>query len=121
MSLPFASVNAPHHTIILDALAETPLAPKRKVVNASSANIAERALYTMMKQQAISDLYKPYVDAKNNGIAYHQASVHDNFNITSKETFDRDYMSVLFKAGYGFGRNGYNRARTPAGLPTEGN
>ncbi|MCH9764774.1 MAG: patatin-like phospholipase family protein [Alphaproteobacteria bacterium] len=94
----------------------TPLTPKWQAVGGSTKQIAGRSLWTLMKQQAISDLYKLYVETKNNSIAYHLASVPASFTLESKETFDRKYMKALFDVGRELGQKGYAWSKTPPGL-----
>ena len=95
------------------------LSPKFQTVEARATDIASRSLWTIMKQQAIGDLYKLYVEARNNRIKYHQASIPDSFTLTSKEPFDLKYMQALFKHGFELGKRGYRWARLPPGLKTD--
>lgn len=100
----------------LYAVMNTPLDPRFQTVTASAQKIAGRSLYTLMKQQAISDLYKLYVEAKRNKIAYHHAAIPPTFTRLPKEAFDKDYMNALFDVGYALGRNGYPWSTKPPGL-----
>ena len=95
------------------------LSPKFQTVDARTAVIASRSLWTIMKQQAIGDLYKLYVEARNNRIKYFQASIPDSFTLTSKEPFDLAYMKALFQHGFDLGRRGYHWARLPPGLSAD--
>ena len=72
-----------------------------------------------MKQQAIGDLYKLYVEARNNRIKYHEASIPDSFTLKSKEPFDLQYMRALFKLGFDRAKQGYRWARLPPGLKAD--
>ena len=94
----------------------TKLDPQFRAVSTKTVDIAGRSVGTLMKQQAISDLYKLYVETQRNKIAYHHAAVPPTFTRQSKETFDRDYMRALFDVGYKLGRAGYPWARKPPGL-----
>lgn len=95
------------------------LSPKFKTVEARTTEIASRSLWTIMKQQAIGDLYKLYVEARNNRIKYRQASIPDSFTMTSKEPFDLKYMRALFQHGFDLGKRGYAWARLPPGLKSD--
>ncbi len=95
------------------------LSPKFQTVEARATDIASRSLWTIMKQQAIGDLYKLYVEARNNRIKYRQASIPDSFTLTSKEPFDLKYMQALFKHGFDLGKIGYRWARLPPGLKAD--
>lgn len=94
----------------------TRLSPNYEQTKATTTGLAKRTLLTLIKQQAISDLYKLYVEAKNNGIAYRMASVPDSFNKIPKEPFDRVYMKALFDKGFSLAQNGYSWATKPPGL-----
>ena len=95
------------------------LAPKFETVEARTTAIASRSLWTIMKQQAIGDLYKLYVEARNNRIKYHEASIPDSFTLKSKEPFDLKYMRALFKHGFDLAKQGYRWARLPPGLKAD--
>ena len=95
------------------------LSPKFQAVQARTTDIASRSLWTIMKQQAIGDLYKLYVEARNNRIKYHQASIPDRFTLVSKEPFDLKYMKALFSFGAELGKRGYQWARLPPGLKAD--
>lgn len=95
------------------------LSPKFQTIEARTTTIASRSLWTIMKQQAIGDLYKLYVEARNNRIKYHQASIPDSFQLVSKEPFDLKYMRALFKLGSELGQRGYQWARLPPGLKAD--
>jgi len=92
------------------------LSPEWSAVKATTAQIGGRSLLTLMKQQAVSDLYKLYTEAKNNRIEFNLASVPDSFTRKSKEPFDKAYMQALFKIGRDLGRQGYPWSRLPPGL-----
>ena len=95
------------------------LSPKFEMVEARTTDIAGRSLWTIMKQQAIGDLYKLYVEARNNRINYHLASIPDSFTLKSKEPFDLKYMQALFQHGFNLGKAGYNWSRLPPGLTAD--
>jgi hypothetical protein len=113
-----APKNKRSHTpkLNLFIIMNTPLNARWQATEATTTQIASRSLYTLMKQQAISDLYKIYVTSKANKVNYRLASVPEDFILKSKETFDKEYMQALFEVGYQQGRNGYNWAKTPPGL-----
>ena len=101
-------------------LMNTQLAPEWSATEPTTTSIAQRALFTLMKQQAISDLYKLYVEARNNGINYNMAYVPPSFTMKSQEPFDKTYMTALFGVARNLAREGYQWATTPPGLRKRG-
>ncbi len=95
------------------------LSPKWSVTKATTTAIASRSLSTLMKQQAISDLYKLYVEAGNNGIGYNIASIPKDFTMESKEAFDREYMTALFNVARELALKGYRWTKRPPGLTSQ--
>ena len=95
------------------------LSPKFETVATRTTDIAGRSLWTIMKQQAIGDLYKLYVEARNNRMSYRLASIPDSFTMKSSEPFDLKYMRALFQKGFDLGKSGYDWSRLPPGLTAE--
>lgn len=109
----------PPKTAELYVIMNGSLTPQFETVEAKTTAIASRSLWTIMKQQAIGDLYRLYVEARNNRIKYHEASIPDSFTLTSKEPFDLNFMRALFSHGYGLAKQGYRWARLPPGLKAD--
>ena len=66
--------------------------------------VASRSVSTLIKSQAVGDLAKLYVVARENDFDYQVAYIPDSFELESKEAFDRDYMRELFEFGYELSR-----------------
>lgn len=90
--------------------------PEWQAVQPRFTKIAGRSLSTLMKNQAIGDLYRLYVAARRDKIAFNLAAVPGDFDKESTEPFDPAYMSALFAVGYNLGRNGYHWSHAPPGL-----
>jgi len=73
----------------------------------------------LMKQQAVSDLYKLYIEAENNKIEYNLAAIPADFSYEKNEPFDRSYMTALFGVGRNLGREGYSWSKLPPGLTAQ--
>ncbi len=90
--------------------------PEWQPVEPRLTKIAGRSLSTVMKNQAIGDIYRLYVLARRNGIAFNLAAPPPDFNKKSKEPFDPEYMSALFDVGYRLAKAGFPWAHAPPGL-----
>ena len=65
---------------------------------------------------AIGDLYRLYVEARNQKLDFNYGAIPPDFVMASKEPFDVAYMNALFEYGYQLGRNGYKWKKAPPGL-----
>ena len=89
------------------------LGPEWQSVNLSTVDIAQRALLTLTKHQGKGDLARLYREAKLNGVEYNLVAMPEDFNLASKEAFDREYMTALFDVGYQIGASGINWRKGP--------
>ena len=98
--------------IILNGFIES----KFKNIQPMILPIAIRAIRKLTDSQATSDLFKLYVESKNNNIEYNLAIIPNSFKHKNTEFFDRPYMKALFKLGHGLGASGYRWSKAPPGL-----
>ncbi|MGH6803389.1 MAG: patatin-like phospholipase family protein [Methyloceanibacter sp.] len=89
------------------------VAPEFKAVKGSTLAIAGRSISTLIKTQAIGDLYQMYELARSNHVDYNLAYIPGDFPDTSKEAFDQQYMSKLFDLGFKLGQSGSAWKKTP--------
>ncbi len=94
-------------------IANTKLTPEWEGVKVSTADIARRSIATLIKQQTEGDILKIYDFAKANRMKFNLASVPAYFKEESKEPFDLNYMTKLYKVGVKLGRQGYNWQKVP--------
>ncbi len=66
----------------------------------STLTIAGRSISTLIKTQAIGDLYQMHELARSNHVAY----IRGDFPDTSTEAFDQQYRSKLFDIGFKLGQ-----------------
>ncbi|MFC5422359.1 patatin-like phospholipase family protein [Bosea eneae] len=82
------------------------LAPQYATTKETTIAIARRAIETIVKYQAISDLTR----IKGHATAAHAqlrfVAIPAGFTAVAKSEFDRDYMQRLFEVGRGVGRAG---------------
>ncbi|MGE0230378.1 MAG: patatin-like phospholipase family protein [Flavobacteriaceae bacterium] len=79
----------------------------------STLSIAERSVSTLIKNQAIGDIYRMYLDARRDGTDFNLAYIPASFDEISGAGFDPEYMSDLYFAGMRAAANGYDWAKVP--------
>ena len=76
------------------------LEQKREIVDTTIFAISTRSIRTLIKNQGVGDLYKMYLFAQKNDIAYRLTSIPLEFSEEPGEMFDREYMHALFDLGF---------------------
>ncbi len=79
------------------------LEQRREVVKANIFSISARSISTLIHNQGIGDLYRLFLIAKKNQIAYYLTSIPSDFSEVPEELFDREYMNTLFELGFQVG------------------
>ena len=85
-------------------------------VKPNTFDILGRSISTMIRQQTEGDLLRLYLRAKKNAITFRMASVPVEFDVESKEPFDKRFMSALYATGYESALKGYKWKRKPPGV-----
>ncbi|MBA1138645.1 patatin-like phospholipase family protein [Mesorhizobium neociceri] len=93
--------------------------PEYSSVKATLPGIAEKALSSLIKTQAIGDLYRLYAVAKRDGIDFNSIDIPADFTVEAKSPFDKSFMRALYAKGYEMGRNGVTWNKTPPGFCDE--
>jgi predicted acylesterase/phospholipase RssA len=84
----------------LYAIRNNKLSPEYADVKPSVFSIAGRSIDTIIKYDGIADLYKIYAVAQRDNVRFNYISIPEDFDLRSKEAFDKAYMNSLFQAGY---------------------
>lgn len=84
-------------------------------VERNTISIAARSLDASMSSVVMGDMYRIYLATRRDGIDYHLAYIPDSFSEKASESFDRDYMTKLFKLGYEMAQDGYEWHTSPPG------
>jgi hypothetical protein len=92
------------------------ITPQWEPVEPRFGQIAVRSVATLIKTQGIGDLFRIYVGARRDGMAYHLASIPDDFQAERESQFDPVYMRKLFDFAYGLAKNGYPWVQEPPGF-----
>lgn len=95
------------------------ITPVYEAVEPGLFAISKRSIATLIKNQGRGDLYRMYALSRRDGIDYNLAHIPSSFHGKPRETFDQDYMRVLFDLGYGMGRQGYTWLNGPPGIEAE--
>ncbi len=64
----------------------------------------------------MGDLYRLYLGAKRDNLAFRLAYIPDSFDLEPEEAFDPKYMRALFDLAYELSRDGYDWATSPPGI-----
>lgn len=94
-------------------LVNSHLNPEWKATEATAINIASRSIATLIKHQTIGDVRKLYDFSKANKIEFNLATIPKDFKETSKEAFDKNYMTKLFRYGEQLGTQGFPWSKKP--------
>jgi hypothetical protein len=79
-------------------------------------SIVGRTFDTIIDRQAVGDLYKIYLYAKERGESFYLAYIPPDFIPEGKEMFDPKEMRRLFDRGYQDAVKGYAWHATPPGF-----
>lgn len=87
--------------------------PEFDAVAKQTLPIAARAISTLIKSQSRGDIYRIYRMAQDAGAEFNMMAIPAAFNVKPKQTFDPEYQSALFDAGYALGKAGTGWANAP--------
>ena len=94
------------------------LSPEPKIIERKLMDITGRAVDTMIKSAAVSDLYRIYAFAQREKVNFHYIDIPDDLVIIEKEAFDPVAMNAMFDAGYRLGLAADPWENAPPGLVT---
>ena len=92
------------------------LSPEPQIIERKLMNITGRAIDTMIKSAAVSDLYRIYAFAQRENINFHYIGIPDELKFVEEEVFDPVVMNTLFDAGYKLGLSADPWEKAPPGL-----
>lgn len=72
--------------------------------------IAKRAISSLIHANGVGDLFRIYLTARRDGVAFHLASIPESFATQPDEVFDPAFMTELFELGF-------DLASAPGGYP----
>ena len=86
-----------------------------EAIKPTAISLSQRSLDSIIKYQAVGDLYRLYIAAQRDGMNYKLLYIPPQFNEKSKEIFDPDYMRKLFEIGCAEGVKGIDWVSEPPG------
>lgn len=89
--------------------------PEYQVTPEKALSIAGRSVSTLLKAQHLSDIYRVYRMACDDGAEFKLAAVPPKFDGKAKEAFDPAYQRALFEEGRRIGRAGNQWLKAPPG------
>jgi hypothetical protein len=92
------------------------IAPEWGPVESKTIPIAGRSLNTLIKNQGVSDLYRIYLEAKQNDLEFNLAALPADFFMKNTEAFDTHYMKILFESAQSLGHHGSPWQKAPPGV-----
>jgi hypothetical protein len=78
--------------------------------------LIEPTMSSLIRTQGIGDLYRMYVGAQRDGLKFHLAHIPSDFQESSRELFDKAYMTKLFERGFAQAQSGKIWLDEPPGL-----
>ncbi len=94
----------------------TKITPEYKPIEDKTFDLVGRSVSTLIKNQGVGDLYRVYLEARAQRMAFNYGAIPPEFKLESKEPFDKAYMQQLFRLGYESGRAGYPWQKLPPGM-----
>lgn len=94
------------------------LSPEPEIIERKLMDITGRAVNTMIKSAAVSDLYRIYAFAQRENINFHYIDIPDDLVVVEEEAFDPVAMNAMFDAGYKLGLSADPWEKAPPGLLT---
>ena len=91
--------------------------PEHHAVEPKVLPIAGQSVTTLIKSQAIGDVYRLHAVCRRDGLEFRLASIPGDLVLPrTTQAFDRDEIETLYRCGYELGRAGYPWAKEPPGL-----
>ncbi|MEY2696615.1 MAG: hypothetical protein RL333_753 [Pseudomonadota bacterium] len=78
--------------------------------------IIQKAISSLIHTQGFGDLYRLYLTAKQDNIAFNLTFIPNSFHAPHLEDFDRSYMKSLFEVGFTLGSQGSPWITVPPGI-----
>jgi hypothetical protein len=116
-----SGIQVPRRPVQLFIIRNGRFHPEYQKMDALFGPIAGRAISTLIKTQAVGDMFRLYVRCHQEGMEFNLASIPPDFRAESEGMFDPKYMDALFRYGYDQAKLGYPWRKTPPYLqPTLG-
>jgi hypothetical protein len=107
--------NAPRPTVYV--IRNAKFVPEHQAVPPKLLPIAAQSVTTLIKYEAVGDVYRLHAICRRDGLEFRLASIPGDLVLPpTTRAFDRGQIQTLYKCGYELGRSGYPWAKEPPGL-----
>jgi hypothetical protein len=111
-----AATPAPVRQMRLYVIRNGLMRPEWGPVPSRATSILGRAVWTLVKWQALGDIFRLYALCHRQGIEFNLAYIPDEYVPSTTEEFNTKEMDRLFKIGYDLSRPGYQWRKAPPGV-----
>lgn len=105
----------PDHKDVAYIIRNGRLFRQEETVKRRTLAVASQAISTMIASNAVNDLYRIYLTAHRDGVAFNLTYLDDGFDVPYEGPFEQEYMNKLFAYGYRKGADGVDWKKTPPG------
>ncbi len=92
------------------------LQPRWSAVTPKLRPVSLASISTLIRTQGMGDLYRLYLGARRDNLAFRLAYIPGSFDLEAEEAFDPKYMRELFDLAYELARDGYDWETSPPGV-----
>ncbi len=92
------------------------LEPDYQGINRKLLSIAGRSLDSLIRTQAVGDIYQIYALCKRDGNDFNLAYIPSDFTEKPSEPIDPVFMGKLYELGFNMAKKGYSWVKTPPGF-----
>jgi len=95
------------------------LQPEWSTVERKLTPIISQTISALIRTQGIGDLFRLYLGSLRDGLQFHLAAIPEDFENTSEEPFDREFMNTLYERARSMAAEGYPWVTNPYGFEPE--
>jgi hypothetical protein len=107
--------DAPRPTVYV--IRNAKFVPEHHAVPPKLLPIAAQSVTTLIKYEAVGDVYRLHAICRRDGLEFRLASIPGDLVLPpATRAFDRGQIQTLYECGYELGRSGYPWAKEPPGL-----
>ena len=89
------------------------LQPEWTTVERKLTPIISQTISSLIRTQGIGDLFRLYLGSLRDGLQFHLAAIPEDFENTSEEPFDREFMNALYERARSMAAEGYPWVTNP--------
>jgi predicted acylesterase/phospholipase RssA len=90
---------------VIHVIQDGKLSPEPKKIKPRTMALAGRAIDTLLQYKNYADIRRLYLLAQKHDAGFRLIAIPDTFKNVSKEAFDKEYMTELYKLGFSMGQS----------------